>query len=89
MFSKGDGFMPRKRDNVVYELLEKSEKVYIGITNDVERRKREHEKDKNFSSMRIVTPKLTEESARNREKERIEIYQKNHKGKLPKYNNQL
>jgi GIY-YIG catalytic domain. len=82
--------MPKKRDNVVYELFDKgNNKVYIGITNDVDRRKQEHEQDKNFSSMRTVSPKLTEESARNREKERIETFQKNHNGKLPKYNNQL
>ena len=81
--------MPKKRDNVVYELFDKGKKVYIGITNDVERRRQEHEQDKNFSTMRIVTPKLTEESARNRETDRIETYQKNHKGKPPKYNNQL
>lgn len=74
-----------KRDTVVYELYDKGKKVYIGITDDPERRKQEHKQNKKFDRMKIVTGKRKEESARKEEQRRIEMYQKKI-GKKPKYN---
>ena len=75
----------KRRDTVVYELYNKGKKVYIGITNDPERRRQEHKQDKEFDTMKIVTGKRTEESARKEEQRRIEMYEKK-TGHKPKYN---
>ncbi len=45
----------KKRGTVVYELYDNGKKVYIGITDDPERRRQEHKKDKKFDTMKIVT----------------------------------
>jgi len=56
--------MGKKRDMVVYELYDNRKKVYIGITDDPTRREQEHKDEgKNFKSMKVVTPKLKNESA--------------------------
>ncbi len=79
--------MKSKRDANVYELFDGRKKVYIGITDDLERREQEHKNEgKKFTSIRKVTSKLTQESALKKERERISQYQKNHRGKTPKYN---
>ena len=77
--------MPNKRNTVVYELFNKGRKVYIGITDDSGRRRQEHKQDKEFDTMRIVTRKRTEESAKKEEQRRIDTY-KQKTGKRPKYN---
>lgn len=61
--------------------------VKHGITDDSERRLEEMENEGlRFTSM-IVDPRaVSEETARKREEERIATYQKNHKGKKPRYN---
>ena len=41
-------------DTYVYKLLRDGEVVYIGITNDLERRKEEHREDKVFDDMQII-----------------------------------
>lgn len=79
--------MGKKRNTVVYELYDKGKKVYIGITDDPERRREEHKKDKKFDTMKIVTGKRTEESAHQEEQRRLEVYKKR-TGKLPRYNKQ-
>lgn len=75
-----------KRDTVTYELKQGNKVVYVGTTNDPERRAKEHESmGKKFSKMTITSPKLTQGSARKREAERLATYRKN-QGKNPKYN---
>lgn len=69
-----------------YELLQGRKVVYRGITNDLERRATEHSQDKKFTNVRPVGPKVTEQTARNWEKNSLETYQKNHNGNLPRYN---
>ena len=81
--------MSKKRDTNIYELFDGNKKVYIGVSDDPSRREQEHKDEgKKFTNIRIVGPKLTKESAFKRESERISQYQKDHKGKNPKYNNQ-
>lgn len=43
-----------KRDTYKYELTQGNKVVYVGITNNPERREAEHRQDKDFTTMRIV-----------------------------------
>ncbi|MBC6414513.1 MAG: GIY-YIG nuclease family protein [Chromatiales bacterium] len=75
------------RDTIVYELKKGNEIVYIGTTNDPERRKREHETEgKVFDSMNLVSGPVTEDEAKRIEKELLAEYRQRHNGKNPKYN---
>jgi len=76
----------QNNDTVVYELKEGRKVVYIGTTNDPDRREAEHLDDgKRFSHMLITTRKMTEDGAKKRETDRLYTYRKN-QGKNPKYN---
>ncbi len=76
-----------KRDTTRYELYDKRKKVYVGITDDPERRKQEHtDEGKRFKSMKIVGPKVSRKSALDWERETIEKYKRRHGSKPPKYN---
>ena len=75
----------KERDTVTYELKDGNTIVYIGTTNDSERREEEHG-DKEFSHMNITSRRMTEEGAKKQEAEKLETYRKNHGGKNPKYN---
>lgn len=75
-----------KRDTYKYELTKGNKVVYVGITNDPERREAEHRNDKDFDKMRIVGNASTQQGASNWETERIQTYMKNHNGKTPQYN---
>lgn len=78
--------MPKKQDTVTYELKQGNKVVYVGTTNDPERREQDHRKDgKQFSHMNVTSRCMTEEGAKKKETERIETYRKN-QGKNPKYN---
>ena len=74
------------RNTTKYLLTKGNEIVYVGITNDPERREAEHRQDKNFDKMRIVGAKSTRSGAEQWETNRIETYRGNHKGSTPKYN---
>lgn len=52
--------MTKKHDTVLYNLKKGNEVLYIGTTNDPERRAEEH-KDvgKNFSHMAVISRKMT------------------------------
>ena len=45
--------MTKKRDTVTYELKQGNTVVYVGTTNDPERREQEHDEGKQFSHMNI------------------------------------
>ncbi len=76
-----------KRDTFRYKLVDKGKIVQYGITDDPERRREEHKGDgKQFDSMRIVRPAVTEKSAEKWEEERLEDYRGNHQGRNPRYN---
>lgn len=74
------------RDTTRYELRDGNRVVYVGITNDPERRAQEHAADKDFTRMVTVGPKVTRTTAERWEEERIDTYKQNHKGERPKYN---
>lgn len=75
-----------ERNTYRYLLQNGSEIVYVGITNDPVRREAEHSVDKNFTSMKIVGPKVTRTTAEQWEENRIATYKSNHEGRRPKYN---
>ena len=75
-----------ERDTSRYELHQGNKVVYVGITNNPERRMREHEADKDFGKMVIIGRKVTRATAENWETERIATYKRNHSGERPIYN---
>lgn len=76
------------RDTRKYKLVDKNGKsLYYGITNDLERREAEHRNDgKKFDQMIQVGRATTREAALNWETAAIQDYKDNHRGRLPKYN---
>lgn len=75
-----------ERDTTRYELRQGNMVKYVGITNDPERRMKEHESNKDFGTMVIIGPKVTRATAEKWEEERIRTYKKNHGGQRPMYN---
>lgn len=61
--------------------------MYVGITNNPERRECEHRSEgKGFSRMNIVGPAVTRPSAKKWEAKRLEQYRRSHGGKNPQHN---
>ena len=57
--TKGINMTKKKMDTVTYELKRGNEVVYVGTTNDPERREQEHqESGKNFGHMNITSRKI-------------------------------
>ena len=78
--------MSKKHDTITYELKAGKKVVYVGTTNDPERREVEHrESGKRFSHMNITSRRMTDDGAKQKEIERLKTYRKN-QGKSPKYN---
>lgn len=76
-----------KRNYTRYELWDGQKKVYIGITNDPDRRIDEHDGDgKRFTRMEIVGPKVKEETARDWEQDALDTYRRGHNGRNPRHN---
>ena len=76
--------MVKKRDTVTYELKQGNQVVYVGTTNNPERREQEHKGEgKKFSHMRITSRRMTDTGAKQKESERLKTYRKN-QGKNPK-----
>lgn len=70
-----------------YECFQGNKLVYVGITQDMDRREAEHRAEgMHFSSMRKVGRATTPEAASKWETARIHTYQKNHGGNTPMYN---
>lgn len=76
------------RDTRKYELQDNTGKtLYIGITNDLERREAEHRADgKKFDHMVQIGRATTREAANQWETAAIQDYKDSHRGHLPKYN---
>lgn len=75
------------RDTLKYILKDGNKIVYVGITNDLDRRTEEHTVDgMQFTSVEKVGNKTTRDAAGNWETERIQTYMKGHNGQTPKYN---
>lgn len=76
-----------KRDTFKYELYNGKRLVYVGTTNDLNRRESEHRNDgMEFTSMRKIGNATTKEAAGEWEENRIGIYKNSHGGDRPKYN---
>lgn len=79
--------MSQKRDTNKYECYQGNKLVYVGITNNMERREAEHRAEgMKFTSMRKVGNITTPQGASDWETARIQTYQQNHGGSTPKYN---
>lgn len=80
----------KKRDSVTYDLVrgQGNQVVYRGLTaQDLEARAEQHRKDgKKFDRIVKTSRRMTNESARIREKESLERYRKGHGGRNPLYN---
>lgn len=77
----------KPRDTYLYELRNRGKIVYVGTSDDPDRRAAQHEAGgKVFTSMKVVGRAKTEEGARAAERERLETYRRNHGGQNPKYN---
>lgn len=85
MFNFNNFFM-EKRNTYKYELTKGNKVVYVGTTNDPERREMEHHQDKNFDKMRIIGNVSTPDGASQWETNRIQTYMDNHDGDTPLYN---
>ena len=79
--------MSRKRDTHKYVWKDGNEILSYGITDDIERREKEHQRQKPGSHLRQVGNRTTEDAARNWEKQKLEDYKKRY-GKLPPKNKQ-
>ena len=72
-------------DTYVYKLVRKGQIVYIGITNDLERREQEHREDKQFDKMQVIKGPCTREEAEKSESIQLRIFSFCH-SHLPEYN---
>jgi len=75
-----------KRDTYLYTLRQGNRIVYIGTTKEPQQREQQHRsEDKKFNRMAISFP-CSEKIALEREQERIQAYQRSHRGRKPRYN---
>ena len=75
------------RDTYKYELRRGNKVVYVGITNDLERRETEHRNDgMDFTSISKIGNITTRDAAEAWEADRIATYKDNHYGERPEYN---
>ena len=72
-------------DTYVYKLVRNGQTVYIGITNDLERREEEHRKDKVFDKMLVIKGPCTREDAEKMESVQLRLFSFSH-NHLPEYN---
>ena len=79
--------MAKKRSTQTYRLKVGKKTVYIGTTNDLERREEEHEEEgKKFTKLEPTSRKMTDDGAKRKEAEQLKTFRKGHQGKNPKYN---
>jgi len=77
----------RPRDTYRYVLRDGRNIVQYGVSDDPDARAIEHSGDrKRFTSITVVGPAVTRESALQWERTRIEEYCQTHGGKKPRYN---
>jgi predicted GIY-YIG superfamily endonuclease len=78
-----------KRDTYLYELKNRGKVVYRGISNDVDRRIREHERSgKRFTTIWVSNVPVCRRTAMKDEKVGVSIYTHTHR-KRPRYNKML
>jgi hypothetical protein len=82
---KPDAMSPRNTHR--YVLRDGRRIVQFGITNGALDRAAEHLRaGKRFTSMGVVGPAVTRDSALDWERDQIESYQRTHRGRRPRYN---
>jgi hypothetical protein len=75
------------RDTHRYVLRDGREIVQFGISNGPLDRAQEHLRDdKRFTTMTVVGPAVTRDTALDWERDKVETYQQTHGGKRPRYN---
>ena len=75
------------KDTVTYELRRSGKVVYIGTTNNTDRREAEHRLDrKRFDELKRTSKPMTEKRAKQKEAEDLKAYRCAHRGKNPIYN---
>ena len=75
-----------KRNTYKYVLKDGNKIIYIGITDNPQRRESEHRRNKDFQKMEVIGRKVTRDSADQWESERIDKYRRNHKNQIPPLN---
>ena len=77
--------MPKKSQT--YALWNKRKKVYIGESEDPQKRAEKHaDEGKKFTRVEITSRPMKPENAEKRETEQLKNYRRGHGGKNPKYN---
>lgn len=78
--------MSKPRITKTYALYDGRKKVYIGESNNLDRRAKEHETDGlKFSRIETTSRAMTKDGAMSKEAEQLKSYQRGH-GRLPRYN---
>ena len=78
--------MSKKRDTVTYELKKGNQVLYVGTTNDPDRREQEHlAAGKEFGHINITSRRMTNDGAKKKEAVRLQTFRKN-QGRNPLYN---
>lgn len=87
-FNQGENSMKKLNKRTKIYALKSGRKIeYIGITNNPSRRASEHKQlGKKFSTMKILKSHNKRTIAYNNEKSLIQMYQRQHGGRPPKYN---
>ena len=78
--------MSKPRDTSKYEIRQGNKVVYVGVTNDLDRRAAEHERAGKQGNIHKIGNNTTREAAEKWESGRLETYRKNHRGNNPQYN---
>ena len=79
--------MSAKKDTVTYELRWDEDVVYIGTTNDPDRREDEHRLDgKIFDELKRTSKPMTEKRAKQKEAKDLKAFRRAHRGENPIYN---
>ena len=78
--------MSKPRNTRTYALYDGREKVYIGETNNLDRRTRQHEAGGvKFTRIEPTSRAMTKDGAMRKEADQLKGYQRGH-GRLPRYN---
>ena len=79
--------MAKPRNTRTYALFQGRKKVYIGESNDLERRAREHEQEGlEFTRIVPTSRAMTDDGAKRKEAEQLEAFRRAHGRQNPLYN---
>ena len=79
--------MRQRRTQQPYALRQGRRVVYYGTTDDLDRREQEHrDEGKRFTGISSIGPKVTENTAQEREAKLLNSYRGSHRGRNPRYN---